>query len=90
MPFVQDVKKGQQALWHYQDMIRQLLQKVTSGNPPAPHTIAAHLLSVKDPHTGDVTPFPCSYCLPNGSPMSLSATAVRSSGHSSDESRQPS
>ena len=58
MPFVQDVKKGQQALWHYQDMIRQLLQKVMSGTPPAPHTIAAHLLSVKDPHTGDATPFP--------------------------------
>ncbi|DBA86903.1 hypothetical protein WJX79_003539 [Trebouxia sp. C0005] len=47
-----DVKQGQQALWRYQDMIRQLLKKMTSGIPPAPHTLAAHLLSVKDPHTG--------------------------------------
>ena len=33
-------------------MIRQLLQRVRSGTPPAPHTLAAHLLGVKDPHTG--------------------------------------
>ncbi|KAL3150250.1 hypothetical protein ABBQ32_000104 [Trebouxia sp. C0010 RCD-2024] len=47
-----DVRQGEQSLWGYQDMVRGLLRRVQSGQPPAPHTLAAHLLGVKDPHTG--------------------------------------
>lgn len=50
--YMQDVSQGQQSLWQYQDMVRGLLQRVQAGQPPAPHTLAAHLLGVKDPHTG--------------------------------------
>lgn len=46
------MKQGQQKLWRYQDMVRGLLRRVQAGQAPAPHTLAAHLLSVKDPHTG--------------------------------------
>ncbi len=70
----QDVKQGQQALWRYQDMIRQLLKKVTSGTPPAPHTLAAHLLSVKDPHTGHLLSHPL-HLLPDPAHVSISVCA---------------
>ena len=49
---MQGVKAGQHSLWRYQDMVRNLLRRVQTGTPPAPHTLAAHLLSVRDPHTG--------------------------------------
>ncbi len=70
----QDVKQGQQALWRYQDMIRQLLKKVTSGTPPAPHTLAAHLLSVKDPLTGHLLSYPL-HLLPDPAHVSISIFA---------------
>ena len=37
-------------------MILELLHKVRAGPPPEPHTLAAHLLGVKDPHTGGPLP----------------------------------
>ena len=54
--FGQDVKQGQKALWRYQDMVRQLLRQVQGGIPPAPHTLAAPLLAVKAPVTGEYFP----------------------------------
>ena len=54
--WLQDVKQGQKALWRFQDMILELLHKVRTGPPPEPHTLAAHLLAVRDPHTGGPLP----------------------------------
>ena len=53
---MQEVKQGQQSLWRYQDMVRSLLRRVQAGQAPRPHTLAAHLLAVKDPHTGQPGP----------------------------------
>ncbi len=61
-------------MWRYQDMIRQLLKKVTSGTPPAPHTLAAHLLSVKDPLTGHLLSHPL-HLLSDPAHVSMSACA---------------
>lgn len=37
-------------------MVQELVHKVRAGPPPEPHTLAAHLFSVKDPFTGGPLP----------------------------------
>ena len=44
-------------------MVRGLLRRVQAGQPPAPHTLAAHLLGVKDPHTGQLGLIPACFCV---------------------------
>lgn len=86
---MQDVKQGQQKLWQYQDMVRGLLRRVQAGQAPATHTLAAHLLAVRDPHTGQpgYDPHPsvckraqrtfCTCCRPSWASASTAVVVVK-------------
>ena len=50
----QDVRRGKRDLHAFQDMMRGLLAEICARGPPADDdtTIAAHLLRMRDPATG--------------------------------------
>ena len=49
---LQDVREGKRRMAKFQAMVMDLLKDVQE-RPPPEHTIAAHILSIRDPNTGD-------------------------------------
>lgn len=50
---VQDVRKGRRAMAAFQKVIRELMKEIQARKEElAPHSIAAHLLAVRQPGTG--------------------------------------